>query len=53
MKGYKDMIQKIKDVALEFRKRYGRNLATGFLGELYACEVLGLELVENPNQCRR
>jgi len=50
MKGYKDMIQKIKDVALEFRKRYGRNLATGFLGELYACEVLGLKLVENPIQ---
>ena len=50
MKGYKDMIQKIRDVALEFRKRYGRNLATGFLGELYACEVLGLKLVENPIQ---
>jgi len=50
MKGYKDMIQKIKDVALECRKKYGRNLATGFLGELYACEILGLKLVENPIQ---
>ena len=50
MKGYKDMIRKIRDVALEFRKKYGRNLATGFLGELYACEVLGLKLAENPNQ---
>ena len=50
MREYKDMIRKIRDVALEFRKRYGRNLATGFLGELYACEVLGLKLVENPIQ---
>ena len=44
------MIQKIREVALIFRERYGRNLATGFLGELYACKVLGLELAENPIQ---
>lgn len=45
-----NMIQKIKDVALEFGKRDGRNLATRFLGELYACKELGRSLVKNPYQ---
>ena len=49
-KNIDDMIRKIREVSLMFRKRYSRNLATGFLGELYACKVLGLRLAENPNQ---